>query len=272
MAAGAFGLNMLSTSSPALTLTSAVQGVPQPIQTAVQALAGRRIFFGHQSVGGNLLSGVAQVVAETDVSVRIAQGATPQALEAPGLVHTLIGRNEDPDSKLRHFEELMTSSSVGTRADIAFFKFCYIDFQAATDADALFARYREVMEHVAQENPTTTLVHVTVPLAVVQRGPKATLKRLLGKPVWGERENQVGHRFSELLRAEYAGKAPIFDLAHLEAQRPDGTQETFEIGDARVPALVPGYSDDGGHLNAAGQQRLARQFVQFLAELPVSRQ
>jgi hypothetical protein len=39
-------------------------------------------------------------------------------------------------------------------------------------------------------------------------------------------------------------------------------------GGARIPALVPGYSDDGEHLNAAGQQHVARQFIEFLSALP----
>jgi lysophospholipase L1-like esterase len=35
-----------------------------------------------------------------------------------------------------------------------------------------------------------------------------------------------------------------------------------------VPALVPDYTEDGGHLNTVGRQRVARALVAFLAGLP----
>ena len=37
---------------------------------------------------------------------------------------------------------------------------------------------------------------------------------------------------------------------------------------ARVPVLVPAYSDDGGHLNRVGRLRAARQLVSVIASAP----
>src|SRR5215212_2127264 len=104
MAATASGFDMLSTSRPTVAETSEARDLPPPAAATIPALVMRRIFFGHQSVGADLLNGLVRVVRESGVPLRISEWSTPDALDSPGLVHTLIGRNEDPDSKIRHFE------------------------------------------------------------------------------------------------------------------------------------------------------------------------
>jgi lysophospholipase L1-like esterase len=59
------------------------------------------------------------------------------------------------------------------------------------------------------------------------------------------------------------GSEPLFDLARIEATRPDGGTETLN----GVRALVSSYSSDGGHLNAAGADVVARALVTYLATL-----
>ncbi len=57
----------------------------------------------------------------------------------------------------------------------------------------------------------------------------------------------------------------MFDLAQVEATGPEGQVTTFQ-GDGRpVPCLYPGYTDDGGHLNASGQQAAGNAAVDFMA-------
>ena len=140
---------------------------------SIERVASRRIFFGHQSVGGNLLDGV------TDVSggkLRVVQGRTPEALSTPGLVHTFIGQNEDPSGKVRDFEKAL--DEVQGKADLAFFKFCYIDFSANTDVEKLFAEYLASMERLHTKYAADTYVHVTEPLTIEQwaRRLRARLK------------------------------------------------------------------------------------------------
>ena len=86
----------------------------------------------------------------------------------------------------------------------------------------------------------------------------------------GGRENATREAFNALVRQTYAGKEPVFDVAALESTHPDGTRETYALDGHDYPALVPAYSDDGGHLNARGQVRLASAFVSLLASLPRS--
>jgi hypothetical protein len=231
-----------------------------PATPQVEQVAKRRIFFGHQSVGGNVLDGLRDLGLTA-----ITEARSPEAFTQPGVVHTLIGRNEDPAGKLVDFEKAL--DDVGGRPELALFKFCYIDFTPSTDVERLFKDYVAAHERLRTKHPTVTFVHVTVPLTTVQTGAKAWLKHLVGRAVWGEQENATRHRFNELLRAKYAGQ-PLYDLAAVEATRPDGTPQRFEHGGAQVPSLVPEYSDDGQHLNAEGRRRAAEALVETLAKLP----
>jgi hypothetical protein len=231
---------------------------------SLEKLSRQRIFFGHQSVGGNLLDGVKQV----SPGLRIVEVKAPTEPVAPGTIaHAMVGENLKPESKIADFERLM-DGGLAKGADVAFFKFCYIDINGGTDTRALFEKYRAAMEGLKARHPGTTFVHVTVPLTTVQRGAKAWVKELLGRPVWGLTENVQRETFNQLLRKTYGGKEPLFDLAALESTAPDGSAETYELNGQTWPAMVPAYSDDGGHLNAAGQARMAREFLAFLSALP----
>ncbi len=232
-----------------------------PSAEALQKLAGQRIFFAHQSVGADVLDGVAQVAGG---ALRVVEGDAA-ALESPALVHARVGKNEAPLSKVAHFEQLM--ESVGPRADVALYKLCYVDFDASTDAAALFKQYDAAHQRLKAKFPAVTFVHVTAPLTTVQTGLKGWLKNVAGQGARGERENVKRQQFNELMRAAYA-KEPLFDLAKLESTRADGTANVFERGGAKVPALVPEYTDDGGHLNAAGRKRVAEVLLSYLASLP----
>ncbi|AGC44531.1 hypothetical protein MYSTI_03218 [Myxococcus stipitatus DSM 14675] len=253
-----------------MALHGAVAHAATPGSSApLEKLSSRRIFFGHQSVGGNLLEGVQRLPASSQgPAPRIIEVKSPTESVAPGtLAHAMVGQNEKPESKIADFERMMDSGLAKT-TDVAFFKFCYIDFNGATDSRALFEKYRASMEGLKARHPNTTFVHVTAPLTTVQRGAKAWLKELLGRPVWGIAENVQRETFNELMRKTYGGKEPLFDLARLESTAPDGSRETYELNGQAWPAMVPGYSDDGGHLNATGQERLAQELMNFLANLP----
>ena len=68
-----------------------------------------------------------------------------------------------------------------------------------------------------------------------------------------------------MIRQTYVGKDTVFDLARAESRNPDGSAYTVEWKNQSVPAMVPAYSDDGGHLNATGQRQAAREFIAVLA-------
>lgn len=249
------------------TATARATDVDASLRSELDRVAQRRIFFGHQSVGDNLLDGVKQLATMVGAPVNVVEVKTASAVEPAMIGHALIPENGEPLKKLKSFEQAMGSKS--TSLDIAFMKFCYVDFTAETNATALFESYRSTLDALQAKNPRTTFVHVTAPLVVVQSGTKARLKRLLGKAPYGTLENMRREEYNTLLRQAYQGRAPIFDLARIESTAPDGRLEAVEWKGRVVPAMVAEYSDDGGHLNAAGKLRAARELVSVLAEIPV---
>jgi hypothetical protein len=231
-----------------------------------QRVASKKIFWGHQSVGFDILEGVdlggrriikkrLQVVDSTDPSVFDGAGA---------LAHAALGSNADPRSKIDAFVDTM-EGGMGNTADLAFLKFCYLDFQPGSDVRALFTDYKQAIDALALRYPETTFAHMTVPLTERQTGPKALIKKLMGRPIAGFEDNLKRYQFNLLLKVEYGAKSPIFDLAEIESIHPDGSRETVHVRDNIVPALVPAYTYDGGHLNQLGRQNAARRFLHFLA-------
>lgn len=231
-----------------------------------QRLAEKRIFFGHKSVGNNIIEGMQELLkAHPDIRMDIAKTENPADIKPGTFTHDAVGKNGEPKTKIQDFVAKMESGIAG-KADIAFFKFCYVDITSATDVNAIFHEYIKAMAELKKKYPHTTFVHITTPLMWKEPNfPKGIIKRLLGKG--GEADNAARNAYNELLRKEYTGKEPIFDLARLEAIRPDKTVNTFFWKGNRYPALVPEYTDDGGHLSSKGKTMIAEQMLVFLSGL-----
>jgi hypothetical protein len=229
-------------------------------------LGTRRIWFGHQSVGGNIMDGVAELVrSEPKLGLRVLEGPTPDG--SPAFTHGLVGRNGDPGLKTDDFARALEAGA-GSHLDVAFHKYCYVDIVDTTDVERVFAHYRDTMARLRGEFPRITFVHVTTPLVRVQDGPRAMLKKLLGQAPARYTSNFRRQRYNELLRKEYAGREPLFDLAAVESTRPDGSRETITLAGRTAYALCPVYSSDGSHLNETGRRRAAEHLLALLANLP----
>lgn len=225
------------------------------------------IYFGHQSVGQDILQGLQELPGqESSLELQIKSLDEPVAGDQPVLYHSRIGRNAEPRAKMQAFAKILRSE-LGAGLDAAFFKFCYLDISPDTDVDKLFKDYVQSMEGLKQEFPDVVFGHVTVPLTSRQSGIKAWIKKLLGRPVRGYADNAARSRFNDLLRQEYQGQEPVFDVAKAESTYPDGSRCVFEHQGRQVFCLVPEYTHDGGHLNEQGKQVLAREFLLFLQSL-----
>lgn len=227
-----------------------------------QALAQQRIFFGHHSVGADILAGVAAIAAaRPQLRLRVVAGGPDAVAAEPGLAEAAVGANGDPLGKLRDFVDTVGGARVGGAAalDVAAMKFCYVDVDRRTDVEALFAQYRDAMAKLQAVLPGLRLLHCTVPLRAPRDTWKERVKRLLGQGVGAD--NQQREAFNAKLRAEYGGKQALFDIAAAESTLPDGSRVEAD----GAPCLAACYTRDGGHLNEVGQRALAREFLRVLA-------
>lgn len=229
-----------------------------------EKLAQKNIFFGHQSVGFNIMDGIKDLMKENpQIKLKIVETDDPSEFNRPLFAHARVGKNKDPFSKIDAFADFM-EKGIGNKADIAFFKFCYVDIGAETDVEKVFSDYKNSLSSLMKTYPKTTFVHVTVPLKSLQSGIKAFVKKIIGRPMWGYDDNIKRNQFNELLRKEYDGKAPIFDLARTESTLPDGKRSSFSKDGKNYYFMVPDYTHDGGHLNELGRKRAAEQLLVVL--------
>ncbi len=245
---------------------SAYHRVHLPAEEALNRLSSTRILFGHQSVGYNILAGV-QKIKESEkkdfLPVKALKPSDPMA--EGGLYEFQVGKNRDPKGKIDDFATKIRSG-LGKTADLAFFKLCYVDIDAETNVEQLFSHYRSVMERLRQDYPEVRFAHLTVPLVAVQTGPKAWVKKMIGRPPYGTEDNLKRNQFNSMLLSTFAGKEPVFDLARIESTREDGSREMIRVKGQDVLVLVPNYTNDGGHLNEKGQRIVGAEFIRFLVE------
>jgi hypothetical protein len=224
-----------------------------------------RVFFGHQSVGMNVLDGVAGVYSAHGMA------APPIELEGtrPGpdggfVCHASLGENQKPLGKIRDFDA-KTRSGIGQQVDVAMMKLCYVDITADADLGALFAAYQGTIAALERDFPEVTFVAATVPL-MTEQGQLSKLKsRLTGSGRFGPAENAARERLNALIRRDYAG-GHLYDLAAIESTAPDGSRATGTYQGQRYYRLHDGYASDSGHLNGEGARVAATAWLQAVAQ------
>jgi len=231
-------------------------------QETWQTLAGKKIYFGHQSVGYNIIDGVKAIMREDpDIKLNIVKTSDPSVITHGAFVHSEIGNNTDPQSKIESFEQVM-GSGMGEKVDIAFFKFCYVDIDPQMDIQTIFSRYKDSITQLREKYPHVKFIHITVPLEGEIVTWKVRINRLLGRvQLWDHTKNIKRNEYNDLLRKEYAGKEPIYDLAELESTYPDGKRCAFMNSGRQYYSLVAKYTFDGGHLNELGKKRAAENLL-----------
>jgi hypothetical protein len=171
----------------------------------------KRIFFGHQSVGTNILDGVNEILADNE-KLKLIESRNLEDFSGPCIYHCKIGANQDPISKINDFVTLI-HSSFGNNVDLACFKFCYTDIQELTDVEHLFETYRNEMDPLTQKYQNTTFLHITVPLRTAEYGLTRIVKNLLGRNSIAVIKNLKRQIFNELMIREYNDTGYLFDLA-----------------------------------------------------------
>jgi hypothetical protein len=253
------------TTVPKEGVTNMPQAERAELEADLTVLREARVLFSHHSVGLNILAGVTRLDEElAGGRLRLVPLEHAGEPDAPALMHLSGGRNGDPRSKIDHFAGAL-QQEWRRRPDLAFMKFCYVDFEPGTDVAGLFAHYRRTLDALKPQFPEVRFAHVTVPLFAQPVDVRSRFRRLLGRQVWEDAANARRSEFNRLLREAYSGD-PIFDLARVEATAPDGSLATFQLAGQTYLRLHPGYTDDGGHLNSTGQSAAGLAAVRFMAD------
>jgi len=239
--------------------------------TGLSLLQHKRIYFGHQSVGENILQGVQALLPNgSGLRLRIVECHDPSTFTEPALHHSRVGRNREPRSKVDDFISRL-AGGIGERTDLALLKFCYVDVVEHTDVDALFSYYRDAMAHTAARFPQARLIHVTVPVTVMPGRWRRLIGILRRRKNRAACDNLARTEYNRLMIQHYAGREPIFDLATTESTMPHGRLLEHNYQGQRLNSLVPAYSSDGGHLSESGRRFVAARFLDSLASAAANR-
>jgi hypothetical protein len=221
------------------------------------------VFFGHQSVGMNILDGVRAVYAAHGMAAPLIEEDSTRTSQDGGFIdHAFIGENGNPLLKIQDFGARMRSD-IGQQVNVAMMKLCYVDINSGTDVNALFDSYRASTAALQQEFPDVTFIYVTVPLTT-EPGLLSKMKGLLTGSSASAADNAARERLNTLIRRQYAGDH-LFDLAAIESTAPDGSRVTGTYQGQRYYALYHGYAADYGHLNSEGGQIVATAWLKAIA-------
>jgi len=238
---------------------SRLENIPQ---TKWDSLSQKKIYFGHQSVGQNIIDGIKDVMGHNSaIRLDIRETSNPSDLKSPLFAHSPIGRNTDPKSKIDHFREIL-EGGVGQVADIAMFKFCFVDIDRKTDIESLFSYYDETFTYLEEKYPNLCIITFTVPLTNMPHGIKPIIKKMLGMMPPFKDDNIKRNIFNQKLRERF-GKS-VFDLADAESALPGGERALYKAGNEKFNLFNPDYTDDGGHLNKLGRQVVAIDLLLYL--------
>ncbi|HTJ84779.1 MAG TPA: hypothetical protein VL400_23835 [Polyangiaceae bacterium] len=191
-----------------------------------------RIFFGHQSVGANILDGARSLGFPS----RPITGT--HDFDAPALGEAPLLENHEPLRKVKSFDAFV--STFGDRVDAVGMKLCWVDFYEPEKLVGLREAYAAEVDSLRKRYPKVAVFHVTPPLATKE-------------PV----ENGDRVAFGRWLISTYAQKDVVFDLEAVESMSSAG----MPCVSRGVPALCTEYAADDGHLNAVGAQRAAKAFI-----------
>lgn len=231
----------------------------------IKKLASKKIYFGHMSVGYNIIDGLKSILP-ADSELNIVETSDPKDFSKPVFAHSQNGENTKPETKIAAFIQKM-DAGLGNKVDIAFFKFCYVDVTTGTDVNKLFNEYKAAMDGLIKKYPETTFLHVTVPVTAEDVSMKIKIKKFIktsiGKQVTDHvTDNLRRTEYNSLLKNGYGIK--VFDLTKLESSTIDSEKNFAKTAGTQHQALLKIYSYDGGHLNQKGREKIALELLKFI--------
>lgn len=236
--------------------------------TVWEKLSKQKFYFGHQSVGFNIMDGIQDLMKDySGFMLKVVETRDGNDITPGVFAHSRVGKNRDPKNKIDDFANVL-AQGVGRTVNAAALKLCYVDITGKTEIEKLFNEYSNSIETIRNDYPNLNIIHVTVPLKVTKKTWKIWLKQLIGKnDIWEFSDNIKRNMYNEMMIKHYKGKDPILDVAKIESTNPDGSRQSFDVDGNTYYSLYPGYTTDGGHLNEIGRKKVAEQFALLLCNL-----
>lgn len=234
----------------------------------IDALKNTKIFFGHASVGYNIIDGLENIRTSNDrfAEIMIRELKSGDGINTQGIYHSVNGENGFPKTKIDGFRNFLREGGNGNRLDIAFFKFCYVDFDRNSDIKEIFDYYSKSIDEVKKEFPNLKIMHVSTPLYAHAWGLKGFVKSFVSEDTANIKRNE----FNRLLVNKYKDLDPIYDLAIIESTLQDNTRVSFERKGEIFFSLAKQYTDDGGHLNEFGKFYAAKELLNVLCDIAMN--
>ena len=93
------------------------------------------------------MNGIQGILKENpQINLNITETTNPSYFNAPIFAHSDVGKNEDPESKIDDFADIL-QERIGEEVDIAFLKFCFADILSTTNTDKIFNDYNKMICH-----------------------------------------------------------------------------------------------------------------------------
>lgn len=237
-------------------------------QEKIADLLRKKIFFGHNEIGYTLLEEIMRIIEKENINLNILETDEISG-ETPLIAHKKIGKDHFPFSKIEAFRDII-DKKLGKKLNIAFMKLSYIDITNNSNIEEIFSFYKKNIEFLKQKYPHLKFIHVTVPLTPVKNGLwgyiKIHIKQFLKKSLNGFDDNIKRTEFNMLLKQEYLGKDPLFDLAAIESTYPDGSKYIYQHKNCEYPALISEYAENSNYLSNKGKEIIGFRLLKFLTE------
>jgi hypothetical protein len=203
-------------------------------------------YFAHASVGANMMDGVVDLHGMDKATYpfeSISGSKTPPATTQTGAIYEHNRGNPGWKAKFDQFEAYVSNGWHYPTINLAMNKLCYIDQHAS------FKYYLHSMTNLEAAFPETVFVYTTMPLMTD-----------------ADSDNFLRNAFNDRLRewTRQNGRV-LFDIADIETHDPNGKPCTFQYRNKTYQKLCDSYTKDGGHLNEAGRQLVAKGFSALAA-------